>query len=149
MSRSRKYDPPSGSLVRDDVRLVRDHLLGAEREPNGVLGRQRERLVVGVRVQRLRPAENRRERLDRRADDVHLGLLRRQRDAGGLGVEAHQPRARIPGLEPLAQLARPDPAGGAVLGDLLEEVEVGVEEEREPRRELVDVEARARCAHST
>ena len=44
-------------------------------------------------------------------------------------------------LEPLAQLARPDPAGGAVLGDLLEEVEVGVEEEREPRRELVDVEA--------
>src|ERR1044072_1740008 len=31
-------------------------------------------------------------------------------------------------------------ARGALLGDLLEEVEVRVEEEREPRREVVDVE---------
>jgi hypothetical protein len=35
---------------------------------------------------------------------------------------------------------RPQPAGGAELGDLLEEVVVGVEEEGEPRRELVDRE---------
>ena len=72
-------------------RLVRDHLLGAQRDPHRVLGRQRERLVERVRVQRLRPAEHRRERLDRGAHDVHLRLLRRQRDAGGLRVEAHQP----------------------------------------------------------
>ena len=32
----------------------------------------------------------------------------------------------------------PDPPGGPVLGDLLEEVDVGVEEERQPRRERVD-----------
>ena len=41
----------------------------------------------------------------------------------------------------LAQLARPDAPRGAVLGDLLEEVDLGVEEERQARRELVDVEA--------
>ena len=35
--------------------------------------------------------------------------------------------------EGLAQLARPDPPGGAVLGDLLEEVDVGVEEEADSR----------------
>src|SRR5262249_14153046 len=41
----------------------------------------------------------------------------------------------------LTQLARPDSAGGTVLRDLLEEVEVRVEEERETGREIVDVEA--------
>ena len=34
---------------------------------------------------------------------------------------------------------RPDPASGPVLGDLLEEIDVRVEEEREPGREVVDV----------
>ena len=86
------------------------------------------------------PAEHRSERLDRGADDVHLGLLRGQRDAGRLRVEAHQPGARVAGAEAVAQLARPDPPGGAVLRDLLEEVEVGVEEEGQARREVVDVE---------
>jgi hypothetical protein len=55
-------------------------------------------------------------------------------------VEAHQPGARVLGAIAVAQLARPDPAGRAVLGDLLEEVEMGVEEEREPRREVVDAQ---------
>ena len=36
---------------------------------------------------------------------------------------------------------RPDAPRGAVLGDLLEEVDLGVEEERQPRREVIDVEA--------
>ena len=90
-----------------DARLVRDHLLRPQREPHRVLGRQRERLVEGVRVQRLRPAEHGRERLDRRADQVHLRLLRRQRDAGGLRVEAHQPRARILRAVLLAHLPSP------------------------------------------
>ena len=56
-------------------------------------------------------------------------------------VEAHQQRALVLRAVGVAQLARPDPAGGAVLGDLLEEVDVRVEEERQPRRELVHVEA--------
>ena len=44
------------------------------------------------------------------------------------------------GGEAVAHDARPDAAGGAELGDLFEEVVVGVEEEGEPRREAVDVE---------
>ena len=121
--------------------LVGDDLLGAQRDAHGLLGRQRERLVVGVGVQRLRAAEHAGQRLDRRAHDVVQRLLGGERHAGGLRVEAHQPRARVLGAERLAQLARPDAPRGAVLGDLLEEVDLGVEEERQPRREVVDVEA--------
>ena len=44
------------------------------------------------------------------------------------------------GAEAFAHVARPDAARGAQLRDLLEEVEVAVPEERQPRREVVDVE---------
>src|SRR3954447_1562194 len=60
-------------------------------------------------------------------------------------METHEPRARVPRAVALLQLTRPDPPGRAVLRDLLEEVEMRVEEEREPRREVVDVEAALRC----
>jgi hypothetical protein len=72
--------------------------------------------------------------------DVVVRLLGGQRHARGLGVEAHQSRARVARAEALAQLARPDPPRSAGLGDLLEEVDVRVEEEAPARRELVDVE---------
>ena len=81
------------------------------------------------------------QRLDRGADDVVERLLGGQRDAGGLGVEAQPHRLLALGAVGLAHLPRPDPARRAVLGDLLEEVDVGVEEEGEPRGEVVDVEA--------
>ena len=45
------------------------------------------------------------------------------------------------GAEAIAHQARPQPPGGAELRDLLEEVVVGVEEEREALAERVDVEA--------
>ena len=80
------------------------------------------------------------QRLDRGAHDVVERLLGGQRHARGLRVEPHQPRLRVLGAERLAQLARPDPPRRAVLGDLLEEVDVRVEEEAQPRRERVDVE---------
>ena len=118
-----------------------DHLLGAESDTHRVLRRQRERLVVAVRVQRLRPTEHGGERLDRGAHDVHLWLLCGERHAGGLRVEPHEPRARALRAEALSHRPRPDAARCAVLRDLLEEVEVRVEEERQARRELVDVEA--------
>ena len=92
-------------------------------------------------MQRLGAAEHAGQRLDRRADDVVERLLGGQRDAGRLGVEAHPPRLGLARAEGLAQLAGPDPPRGAVLGDLLEEVDLGVEEERQPRREVIDVEA--------
>ena len=59
---------------------------------------------------------------------------------GGLRVEAHPQGLVALGAVGVAHLAGPDPARGAVLRDLLEEVDVGVEEEREARREGVDVE---------
>ena len=49
--------------------------------------------------------------------------------------------AGIARAEGVAHLARPDAARGAVLRDLLEEVDVRVEEERQPRREVVDGQA--------
>src|SRR6185503_11455974 len=67
------------------------------------------------------------------SDDVVIGLLRRQRHAGGLGVESQLPRPGVLRMELIAHDARPDPAGGAVLGNLLEEVAVRVEEERDAR----------------
>ena len=74
----------------DDARLVPDDLLRAQRDLRGALGRQAERLVEAVRVQRLRAAQHRGQRLQRDAHDVVLGLLRGERRAAGLGVEAQQ-----------------------------------------------------------
>ena len=63
VSASTKYEPPSGSAVSVVAGLVREHLLRAQRDRRRVLGRQRERLVERVRVQRLRAAADGRERL--------------------------------------------------------------------------------------
>ncbi len=124
-----------------DAGLVGDYLLGAERDTHRFLRRKRERLVERVGVERLRAAQDAGERLDRGSHDVEQRLLCRQGDARGLGVEAHQHRALVLGAVGVSHLARPDAAGGAVLRDLLEEVDVRVEEEAEARREVVDVEA--------
>ena len=113
------------------------------------LGGQPERLVERVGVQRLGAAADRGERLDRDAHDVVLGLLRGERRAGGLGVEAQPQRALVARRVALAHQLGPQPAGGAELRHLLEEVVVGVEEEREPRREVVDREAARASAAST
>ena len=113
------------------------------------LGRQRQRLVVAVGVQRLRAAQHRGQRLHRRAHDVVQRLLRRQRRARGLRVEAQHQRLRVLRAEAVAHDARPQPPRGAELGDLLEEVVVRVEEEREPRRERRRRRARAARAAST
>ncbi len=104
---------------------------------------ERQRLVHGVRVQALRAAEHRGERLDRGAHDVDLGLLGGERHTSGLGVEAERATALVGGAVAPAHPARPDASGGSVLRDLLEEVDVGVEEERQAGRELVDRQARA------
>ena len=92
------------------ARLVREDLLRAQRDPRRALGRQRERLVERVRVQRLRAAADRRERLDRDAHDVVLRLLRGERRAAGLRVEAERVRARVRRAEPVAHDRRPTAA---------------------------------------
>ena len=71
-----------------DAAFVQQDLLRAQRHGGALLGRQRERFVLAVAVQRLRAAEHGRQRLQRHAHDVVVGLLRGQRAAGGLRVEA-------------------------------------------------------------
>src|SRR5207248_8399253 len=57
-----------------------------------------------------------------------------------LRVEAHLQRPVRARAVAVAHPTRPDAPRGAVLRDLLEEVDVRVEEERETRRERVDVQ---------
>ena len=102
---------------------------------------QREHLVQGVGVQRVGPAQHRGQRLDGGPDDVVVGLLRGQRDARRLGVEAQPLGPLAASAVDVAQPPGPDPPGGAELGDLLEKIDVRVEEEGQPGRELIHVQA--------
>ena len=133
------------------ARFLGDDLLRAQRRKGRVLRGEIERLVPGVGVERLRPAENGGERLERDADDVVLDLLRRQRAAGRLRVEAEQHRALAPRAEPLLHDPGPEAPRRAELRDLLEEVVVHAEEEGEARREIVDRQAprRSRLRRTT
>ena len=83
------------------------------------------------------PPQHGRERLDRHADDVVLGLLRGQRRAAGLRVEAERQRAWVGRAEAVAHDLGPQAPRRAELRDLLEEVVVGVEEEGEALAEVV------------
>ena len=118
--------------------LVGEHLLGAQRQGGGLLRRERQDLVERVRVQRLRAAEHRGQRLDRGAHDVVHRLLRGQRHPGGLRVEPQTLRLGRPGPVAVPQPPRPDAARGSELRHLLEQVDVRIEEERQARGERVD-----------
>ena len=100
-----------------------------------------ERLVEGVGVQRLRPAQDRRQRLHRGPHDVDVRLLGGQGRSARLDVEAHRHCLRVAGTEPLAGNPGPHAARGPELGHLLEQVVVSGEEEREAWRELVERQA--------
>ena len=120
---------------------MRDDLLRAQRERGGEFGGQRPGFVQRIGVQRLRAAQHRGERLHRGAHHVVVRLLRGERAAGRLRVEAQRPGTRIFRAEAFHHRFVPDAARGAILGDLFEEIVVRVEEERKPRREVVHVHA--------
>ena len=77
--------------------FVQDDLLRPQRNRGAFLGRQRQRLVAAVAVERLRAAEHRRQRLQRDPHDVVVRLLRRQRAAGRLRVKTQLLCARVRG----------------------------------------------------
>ena len=129
-----------------DAGFVRDDLLRAQSEQRGLFGGKRERFVESVGVQRLAAAEHGGEALQGDADDIVFGLLRGERRAGGLRVEAQHDRARILRAETVAHGVRPEAARGAELGDFFEEFVVGVEEEGKLRREFVDGRPASRAA---
>src|SRR5579864_2526174 len=124
-----------------DAALIGDHLLGAQRNDDGMLAGQRIGFVERIGVQRLRAAENSRHRLQRGAHDVVLRLLPGERASGGLRMKAQLQAALGLGAEAVAHEIRPKRARRAILGDLLEKVVVRVEEKAQPGRELVDLEA--------
>ena len=92
-------------------------------------------------MERLRSAEYRGEGLDGHTRDVVHGLLRRKGNACRLGVEAHQTGTGILGAESVFHGAIPDFARRPILGDLFEEVVVGIKEKAEPRTEFVRIQA--------
>ena len=121
--------------------LLLQEQLGVAGDARGEVGRQRQRFVERIGVQRLGVALRRRHRFHRRAHHVVEDVLRGQRPARCLAMRAQRQRARVLRIERLQQL-RPEQARGAHLGDFHEEVHADRPEERQPRREAVDVEAR-------
>ena len=113
--------------------------LDRHRAAHALLGRRGDRLVVGVGVQRVGVVVGRDQRLQRGADVVERDLLRVQAAARRLGVVLELLRALV-GAVAFAHRHRPDAARDAadhrVLG-----VHAVAEEERQVRREVVDVHA--------
>ena len=75
------------------------------------------------------------------ARDVVEHVLRGEAPAAGLAVRAQRQRLGVLGRELALDELRPQQAGGAHLGDLHEVVHADRPEERQPRRERIDVEA--------
>ena len=119
-----------------DLRLVLEDELRVARDAGGELRRQRDGFVQRIGVQRLRAAQHRRQRLDRGAHDVVVGILFGQRHAGCLAMRAQHQRVRLLRAEFVHDL-RPQQARGAQLGHFHEEVHADAEEERQARRERV------------
>src|ERR1700688_414120 len=116
-------------------------LLRAQRNARRFFSGQRQCFIVRVAMQRLRAAEYCGQSLQRYPGNVVHWLLRRQRYSRRLCVKAHQPRAQMFGAKAFLHHVSPNFASGPVLSDLFEEVAVRVEEEAEPRTELIHIES--------
>src|SRR5256884_2731422 len=121
-----------------DAGFLRNDLLGPQGDEGGLFGRQGQRFVQRVCMQRLATPENGGEGLHRDANDIVFGLLGGERRPGGLRVEAQEQRARVFCVEAVAHDFGPQAARRAVLGNFFKKIIVGVEEKRELRREFVE-----------
>src|SRR2546428_4376196 len=92
-------------------------------------------------MERLGSAQHRGHCLQSHARNVVHRLLCRERNARRLSMETQQPGAGILRAEAGIHYLTPDLTRGAVLGDLFEEVIVGVEEEAKPRAEFINIES--------
>ena len=115
--------------------------LGVAGDAGGEVGRQRDRFVERVGVQRLGVAQRGGHRLDAGAGDVVEEVLFGERPAGGLGVGAQRERLAGSSGRMVLTIFAHSSAGGAHLRDFHEEVHADRPEEREARREGVDVDA--------
>ena len=128
-------------MVRQVPRLLLDEELRVAGDAGREIGRQRDRLVQRIGVQRLGAAVRGGQRLDGGARDVVEHVLGGEAPAAGLAVRAQGERLGVLGRELALDELGPQQAGGAHLGDLHEVVHADRPEERQPRRERVDVEA--------
>ena len=119
------------------TRLTCDKLLRPQSNLHGLLGRQGQRFIHRIRMQRLGSAKNPCEGLQRRPHDIILGLLPGQRAPGCLRMKAKHHRTRILRTVLFLHPPGPDPARGPVLRDLLEKIQVRIEKERQARGEIV------------
>src|SRR5213594_1387958 len=108
-----------------------------------MLRRQCQRLVQRIRVQRLRSAQYRRQRLNGNTNNIVVRLLRCERAPRRLRVESKRRRTRILRTEALCHHPVPDFSGGTIFSDLLEEIVMRVEKERKARRKIVQLETGA------
>lgn len=93
-------------------------------------------------MQRLDPTKNRRECLQRHANQIVLGLLRGEAHTGGLCVKAQHPRSRVARLKTLPHDRCPESTCRSELGDLFHEIVVGVEEEGDLGTDAIHVQPR-------
>ncbi len=114
-----------GFLLNEKLRVAGD----ASRE----IGRQGERLVERVGMQRLRVAVGGGQRLDAGPHDIVVDVLGGQAPAAGLAVRSQRQALGVLGIELLDQLG-PQHAGRPQLGDFHEVVHADRPEERQPRR---------------
>ena len=124
-------------LVLRPAELAVDDHLDRERATHRLLGRRRDRLVVGVGVQAVAVVGDRVERLQRSADVVELDLLSVQGATAGLDVVLQLLRALSGSIE-FAHCHGPDPARNPPDHRVLH-VDAVAEEEGKIRRERVDV----------
>jgi len=97
-------------------------------------------------VEGLGPAENGGQRFGSGADDIVIGLLRRQGAPSRLGVETKHPGTRILCHETLAHDLRPHSTSRPELGNFFKEINVRIEEEGEPRSKIIDLQALSMAA---
>jgi hypothetical protein len=140
----RRTTPPHGSTDPRQPALV--HRICCVRSAIVALSSvgSAQRLVAAVGVERLRAAEHRRQACNVDAHDVGVGLLRGQRAAGRLRVEAQLLAPGLGGAEPIAHQPAPTAAAPRGTSRFLEEVVVRVEEERQPRADAFTSRPRRR-----
>ena len=128
-----------GFFLQDQLRIARN--------PRRKLGRQRNRLIQRIGVQRLRAPQRRRHRLIGGADHVVIGVLLLQRHARGLAMGAQHQAACLLRLK-LLHDARPQHPRRPQLRRFHKEIHANGEKERQAACEIIHIHApRNRRAH--
>ena len=123
--------------------LEGDYLLGPQGERYRLLARQLVGLVIAHDMNRLGPSQDGAEALERRAHDIVKGLLCSECRAGVAREKAKPCRRGVRRPELLGGDRVPEPAGGAQLGHLLEQLQRCGEVKRQAWGEGVELEATA------